>query len=217
MARRRPGLRHVCRPGQSVRGVPVEGSSLQGCTPAGLPACRGHNTNQLAGLGHRGARQRQAARLGPFRTLAQAQPSHPRHTCVQVSMMDGRLFDTLEAVARRVRGSAAPFGGIQASRFAASWQPGSKPLWRTRERAVDGHGRPAVCYKGPTGCLILCTTKQRLLQSHQLLCAASLRISCCRPTPLESPVPLPAAHPVGGLPPAASCSKGGVTGDGCSC
>lgn len=159
----------------------------------------------------------QAARLGPFRTLAQAQPSHPRHTCVQVSMMDGRLFDTLEAVARRVRGSAAPFGGIQASRFAASWQPGSKPLWRTRERAVDGHGRPAVCYKGPTGCLILCTTKQRLLQSHQLLCAASLRISCCRPTPLESPVPLPAAHPVGGLPPAASCSKGGVTGDGCSC
>lgn len=28
-------------------------------------------------------------------------------------MMDGRLFDTLEAVARKVRGSAAPFGGIQ--------------------------------------------------------------------------------------------------------
>jgi hypothetical protein len=30
-------------------------------------------------------------------------------------MMDGRLFDTLEAVARKVRGSNAPFGGIQAS------------------------------------------------------------------------------------------------------
>ena len=28
-------------------------------------------------------------------------------------MMDGRLFDALEAIARRVRGSNAPFGGIQ--------------------------------------------------------------------------------------------------------
>lgn len=28
-------------------------------------------------------------------------------------MMDGRLFDVLEAVARRVRGSQAPFGGVQ--------------------------------------------------------------------------------------------------------
>lgn len=32
---------------------------------------------------------------------------------VQVSMMDGRLFDTLEFVARRVRGSDTPFGGVQ--------------------------------------------------------------------------------------------------------
>jgi hypothetical protein len=32
-------------------------------------------------------------------------------------MMDGRLFDTLEALARLVRGSAAPFGGIQVSTF----------------------------------------------------------------------------------------------------
>ena len=32
---------------------------------------------------------------------------------LQVSMMDGRLFDTLETVARKVRGSNAPFGGIQ--------------------------------------------------------------------------------------------------------
>lgn len=31
----------------------------------------------------------------------------------EVSMMDGRLFDALEHVARKVRGSAAPFGGIQ--------------------------------------------------------------------------------------------------------
>lgn len=28
-------------------------------------------------------------------------------------MMDGRLFDTLEAIACKVRHSAAPFGGIQ--------------------------------------------------------------------------------------------------------
>ena len=28
-------------------------------------------------------------------------------------MMDGRLFDCLEAIARALRGSAAPFGGIQ--------------------------------------------------------------------------------------------------------
>lgn len=28
-------------------------------------------------------------------------------------MMDGRLFDALEHVARKVRGSAAPFGGVQ--------------------------------------------------------------------------------------------------------
>ena len=34
-------------------------------------------------------------------------------------MMDGRLFDTLEAVARKVRSSSAPFGGIQVRRGAA--------------------------------------------------------------------------------------------------
>lgn len=28
-------------------------------------------------------------------------------------MVDGKLFDTLEAIARAVRGSEAPFGGIQ--------------------------------------------------------------------------------------------------------
>jgi ATP-dependent DNA helicase PIF1 len=31
----------------------------------------------------------------------------------EVSMMDGRLFDALEGVARALRGSQAPFGGIQ--------------------------------------------------------------------------------------------------------
>ena len=31
----------------------------------------------------------------------------------EVSMLDGALFDALEAVARAVRGSDAPFGGIQ--------------------------------------------------------------------------------------------------------
>lgn len=31
----------------------------------------------------------------------------------EVSMLDGRLFDTLEAIARAVRGTSAPFGGIQ--------------------------------------------------------------------------------------------------------
>ena len=32
---------------------------------------------------------------------------------LQVSMVDGLLFDSLEAIARSIRGSKAPFGGIQ--------------------------------------------------------------------------------------------------------
>lgn len=32
---------------------------------------------------------------------------------LQVSMVDGSLFDSLEAIARSIRGSKAPFGGIQ--------------------------------------------------------------------------------------------------------
>ena len=35
----------------------------------------------------------------------------------EVSMLDGALFDALEAVARAVRGSDAPFGGIQLVRI----------------------------------------------------------------------------------------------------
>lgn len=35
------------------------------------------------------------------------------HACAQVSMIDGELLDTLEAVARHVRASKAPFGGLQ--------------------------------------------------------------------------------------------------------
>ena len=36
------------------------------------------------------------------------------HNCfVEISMLDGRLFDKLEAVARRVRGKDDCFGGIQ--------------------------------------------------------------------------------------------------------
>lgn len=31
----------------------------------------------------------------------------------QVSMVDGSLFDSLDAIARSIRGSKAPFGGIQ--------------------------------------------------------------------------------------------------------
>ena len=31
----------------------------------------------------------------------------------ELSMLDGRLFDLLEAVARRIRGVDAPFGGLQ--------------------------------------------------------------------------------------------------------
>ncbi len=31
----------------------------------------------------------------------------------EVSMLDGRMFDTLESIARSVRNSQAPFGGIQ--------------------------------------------------------------------------------------------------------
>ncbi len=37
----------------------------------------------------------------------------------EVSMLDGALFDALEAVARAVRGSDAPFGGIQLVRCSA--------------------------------------------------------------------------------------------------
>ena len=36
----------------------------------------------------------------------------------EVSMLDGALFDALEAVARAVRGSDDPFGGIQLVRCA---------------------------------------------------------------------------------------------------
>lgn len=32
---------------------------------------------------------------------------------VEISMLDGRLFDKLEAIARRVRGNSDCFGGIQ--------------------------------------------------------------------------------------------------------
>jgi hypothetical protein len=40
---------------------------------------------------------------------------------MQVSMMDGRLFDTLERVARKMRGSNAPFGGIQVGGWVGGW------------------------------------------------------------------------------------------------
>jgi hypothetical protein len=33
--------------------------------------------------------------------------------CMQISMVDATLFESLEAVARHVRRSKAPFGGIQ--------------------------------------------------------------------------------------------------------
>ena len=34
-------------------------------------------------------------------------------SCMQISMVDATLFENLEAVARHVRRSKAPFGGIQ--------------------------------------------------------------------------------------------------------
>ena len=44
---------------------------------------------------------------------AQKKSSSCAHACAQVSMVDGELLDVLEAVARHVRGSKAPFGGLQ--------------------------------------------------------------------------------------------------------
>ncbi len=49
-------------------------------------------------------------------------------------MMDGRLFDALEGIARRVRGSTAPFGGIQLILSGDFHQVPCVPLWITSFR-----------------------------------------------------------------------------------
>lgn len=80
----------------------LAGSLLGGMTIhafAGIGKGEGNieSLSRLAGQGESGLRWRRAKTL----------------IIDEISMMDGKIFDTLESIAREVRGSKAPFGGIQ--------------------------------------------------------------------------------------------------------
>ena len=102
----------------------------------------------------------------------------------QVSMMDGRLFDSLEHVARKVRGSAAPFGGVQVG--------GRGMLGCVGREASQGGSAPAK------------PRPWKAAQPPPL--GLSPPSTPWRHVPLPLLLPSTPAHPVGRLQPAAPCS-----------
>ncbi|KAL4434118.1 hypothetical protein ABPG75_000559 [Micractinium tetrahymenae] len=102
-------LRHI------LRCLPRGSTFVSGTT--GLAACHlgGTTINSFAGIGRGEGSLDSLVRMAARGESLQRWRAATHLIIDEVSMMDGRLFDTLEAVARKVRGSAAPFGGIQAS------------------------------------------------------------------------------------------------------
>ncbi|GAB4815472.1 hypothetical protein N2152v2_002518 [Parachlorella kessleri] len=96
-----------------LRALPCDSTFVTGTT--GLAGCAlgGITINSFAGIGRAEGDLEQLIRQA---SRGEAMLRWRRATALiidEVSMMDGRLFDSLEAIARRVRGSNAPFGGIQ--------------------------------------------------------------------------------------------------------
>ena len=77
----------------------------------GLISLRGASCSAL-GAAARGPQRQKKGSLQGFR-LAATRSSSACGLRVQVSMLDGALFDALEALARGIRGKQGPFGGIQ--------------------------------------------------------------------------------------------------------
>ncbi|PSC73053.1 ATP-dependent DNA helicase PIF1 [Micractinium conductrix] len=100
-------LRHI------LRCLPRNTTFVTGTT--GLAACHlgGTTINSYAGIGRGEGSLESLVRMAGRGESLQRWRATTHLIVDEVSMMDGRLFDTLEAVARKVRGSAAPFGGIQ--------------------------------------------------------------------------------------------------------
>ncbi|PRW58054.1 ATP-dependent DNA helicase PIF1 [Chlorella sorokiniana] len=100
-------LRHI------LRVLPRDTTFVTGTT--GLAACHlgGTTINSFAGIG-RAEGSLEALMRSAARGESLQRWRATTHLIIdEVSMMDGRLFDALEHVARKVRGSNAPFGGIQ--------------------------------------------------------------------------------------------------------
>lgn len=87
--------------------------------PTGIAACNvgGVTIHHWAGIG--GSAGRSLAEVTAHAARKRGAQWRAARTLVidEISMLDGDLFDQLEAIARAVRGIAAPFGGLQSVRW----------------------------------------------------------------------------------------------------
>lgn len=100
-------IRHI------IRTLPSDSTYITGTT--GLAGCLlgGTTINAFAGIG-RGEGDFDAL----VRSAGRGESGQRWRRCTaliidEISMMDGKIFDLLEAIARKVRGNSRPFGGIQ--------------------------------------------------------------------------------------------------------